>query len=77
MANNNPFSDFKNVRRGAGPVSYSWSPLPFEKRGHKTKSPYTDKKITCDNKIDNVVTYVYDTLQSGNHLAYVTCDYVI
>lgn len=68
----NPFQGQPNVRRGAGPENYKWKPLPFEKRG-KTEPK---KNIVCNNVIDNVVTYVYDILPNGNHLAYVFCDYV-
>jgi hypothetical protein len=61
-----------NVRRGSGPVYYSWKPLPFQKSGNVNQ-----KTIKCDNKIDNVVTYVYNILPNNDHLAYVFCDYVV
>jgi hypothetical protein len=62
-----------NVRRGSGPVYYSWSPLPFQKGGNNK----VQKSVKCDNQIDNVVTYVYQQLPNGDHLAYVYCDYVV
>jgi len=61
-----------NVRKGAGPISYSWSPQPFQ-RGSQVRP----QNITCNNKIDNNVTYVYNVLPDGNHLEYVFCDYVV
>lgn len=64
------------VRRGAGPVYYSWSPSPSNFTG-KGGDGTANLNIKCDNIIDNVVTYVYDVLPNGNHLAYVFCDYVV
>jgi hypothetical protein len=67
-----PFSNQRNVRSGSGPVYYSWEPS-VSSPNQKNLS----KKITCDNKIDNITTYVYEELSNGNHLSYVLCDYVI
>lgn len=73
ISQNNPFQGQPNVRRGAGPQTYKWKPLPFQKNG---KSPKKQNAVVCDNVIDSVTTYVYDVLPNGNHLAYVYCDYV-
>ena len=35
-----------NVRRGSGPVYYSWKPLPFQKTGNNN----LQKTVKCDNK---------------------------
>jgi hypothetical protein len=74
ITQNKPFPNQPNIRRGAGPVNYTWNALPFQKGGVITA---TKHGITCNNTIDNVVTYVYDILPDGNHLAYVYCDYVM
>lgn len=73
ISQNNPFKGQPNVRRGAGPMNYKWEAPPFQKRGRTNPTP----TVKCDNVIDNVVTYVYDVLPDGNHLAYVYCDYVV
>jgi len=72
ITQNKPFPNQPNVRRGAGPVNYKWNALPFQKNGDTPK-----QKVKCNNYIDNDVTYVYDVLPDGNHLAYVFCDYVV
>ena len=72
ISQNRPFSNQPNVRRGAGPQNYKWNPLPFQKVNELKKK----ENVVCNNYIDNVVTYVYDILPDGNHLAYVFCDYV-
>jgi hypothetical protein len=73
VVQNKPFGDAPNVRKGAGPISYSWRPQPFQ-RGSQVRP---QQNITCNNKIDNNVTYVYNVLPNGNHLEYVFCDYVV
>jgi hypothetical protein len=74
ISQNKPFDGKPNVRSGSGPVYYTWKPLPFEKGG---KPKQGGRVPTCNNIIDNVVTYVYDIdLSNGNHIAYVYCDYV-
>lgn len=72
ISQSNPFQGKPNVRRGAGPQNYKWKALPFQKNGNLTPK----SNIVCNNVIDNVVTYVYNVLPDGNHLAYVYCDYV-
>ena len=80
ISQNKPFQGQPLVRRGAGPQTYKWKPLPFEKRSSITPK----SKVNCQNiiegnqviLIDNVTTYVYDILPDGNHSAYVYCDYV-
>lgn len=72
ISQNKPFKNQPNVRRGAGPQTYKWSPVPFQKANELKKK----ENVVCNNYIDNVVTYVYDILPDGNHLAYVFCDYV-
>lgn len=72
VTQNNPFKGQPNVRRGAGPEVYKWSPTPFQKTNEINKKA----QIGCNNYIDNIVTYVYDVLPDGNHLSYVFCDYV-
>lgn len=72
VVSTSPFSNRPNVRSGAGPVYYSWSPSansPNQKNIQQT--------VTCNNKIDNVTTYVYEELPNGDHLSYVFCDYVL
>ena len=74
ISQNKPFNGQPNMRRGTGPVYYKWQPLPFEKKGKLTQGGIAP---TCNNVIDNVVTYVYDIdPANGNHIAYVYCDYV-
>ena len=76
ISQNKPFNGQPNVRRGAGPVSYQWSALPFSKSGTKDSALQSRLQPTCNNVIDNIVTYVYNILPDGNHSAYVNCDYV-
>jgi hypothetical protein len=71
ITQNKPFSNRENVRRGSGPLYYKWKEPPFGKSNVVEKT-----NIKCNNFIDNVVTYVYNELPDGNHLAYVFCDYV-
>ena len=73
MATNKSFCNTPNVRKGAGSIFYSWCPQPFQKGGQVRPQ----QNITCNNKIDNNVTYVYNVLPDGNHLEYVFCDYVV
>jgi hypothetical protein len=72
ISQNKPFPNSKNVRRGAGPMSYQWSPTPFQKKSETQKG-----LIGCNGYIDNITTYVYNILNNGDHLAYVNCDYVV
>jgi len=72
MATENPFKNQPNVRRGSGPVYYTWKPQQFQKQNN-----IQQRVIGCDNRIDNIVTYVYKELPNGDHLAYVFCDYVV
>ncbi len=72
IISNNPFPNQPNVRKGAGPVYYSWKPQPFQKN-QKTGKP----TVTCNGRVDNDVTYVYNVLPNGDHSPYVFCDYVI
>jgi hypothetical protein len=70
----------KQLRKGAGPVHYSWKPLPFEK-GNNGADRYLKQQEEylkgCTGPIDNNVTYVYEVLvPSGDHESYVECDYV-
>jgi len=80
ISQNKPFNNQPNIRKGAGPLNYKWSALPFEKKGrgrggeNNTVQP---SNVKCDNIIDNVTTYVYNVLPNGDHLAYVYCDYVV
>lgn len=69
---NKPFPNQPNVRKGAGPMNYKWEATPFQKTGEKHRG-----LIGCNGYIDNLVTYVYNVLPDGNHLAYVDCDYVV
>jgi len=74
-SSNKAFRNQKNTRAMAGPIKYSWKPVPSTKRSKPTdraRVPF------CDNLtgIDNVVTYVFDILPDGNHSMYVECDYV-
>ena len=73
-----PFECAPKVRRGAGPLYYKWCPTPGQKGSNvRTGNTNGDGLVQgCNNKIDNVVTYVYNILPDGNHLAYVFCDYV-
>jgi hypothetical protein len=74
VTSNKAFKTQKKVRSMAGPVKYSWTPTPSEKRKKPTlRVPF------CDNRtpFDDVVTYVYEIDPSnGRHIAYVDCDYV-
>jgi len=74
ISQNKPFNCAPNYRRSAGPISYSWCPTEFEKKGGRSNNR---SRITCQDQIDNIVTYVYNILPDGNHSAYVTCDYVL
>lgn len=71
ITSNNPFPNQPNVRKGTGPVYYSWKPQPSQ------KIQITSKQNGCNGKVDNNVTYVYNTLPNGNHSPYVFCDYVV
>ena len=73
-ASNKAFRNSRNVRSMAGSIKYTWNPIPSERRKKPTRGP-----VVCDNAtpIDNVVTYVYDIDPiTGDHIAYVDCDYV-
>ena len=76
ISQNKPFKGLPNVRRGAGPVYYQWTAQPFNKSGSKDSALQSGLPPTCNNIIDNIVTYVYDILPDSNHSAYVYCDYV-
>jgi hypothetical protein len=69
----------KNLRKGGGPLHYSWKPLPMEKNKNG-KDGYdrlqSNSLQGCNGPIDNIVTYVFEILPDGNHEAYVDCDYV-
>lgn len=75
ISSNKSFRGSKKVRAMAGPIKYTWNPIPSE----KLNKSYTRGIQTCDNSTpyDNVVTYVYDIDPiTGDHIAYVDCDYV-
>ena len=69
----------KQLRKGSGPIHYSWKPLPFEKNNNgqdRYLKLQNQQDKGCSGEIDNLVTYVYEVLPSADHLAYVDCDYV-
>jgi hypothetical protein len=73
ITSNKPFNRQCNVRRGAGPVYNKFCPPEFSV---KTKSRSTNRLPDCSGEYDNIVQYVFEIETSGNHLAYVDCDYV-
>ncbi|NIQ15673.1 MAG: hypothetical protein GTO02_15120 [Candidatus Dadabacteria bacterium] len=72
VSSNKAFRKQANIRRGAGPIHNKFINQPFNKRKDKQAG-----RVGCDGVIDNNVTYVYNILPDGNHLAYVDCDYVV
>jgi histidinol-phosphate/aromatic aminotransferase/cobyric acid decarboxylase-like protein len=67
------------VQKGAGPVyTYNKSrPVPEGVAvTQNVKKELTKEYILCGNGVDNVVQYVYENLPTGDHSAYVDCDYV-
>lgn len=77
ISSRSPFKDRANIRRTAGTDVYQWKTNDLQKR--KQGSDNQDRgRIGCNNAtgIDNNVTYVFEILPNGDHLAYVDCDYV-
>lgn len=74
VVSNTPFNRQCNVRKGAGPVYYKFCP-PEQTADNRSKTrPST--KVPCFGEYDNLVSYVFEIDLTGNHLAYVDCDYV-
>jgi hypothetical protein len=69
----------KQPRKGVGSLVYKWIPPVNSKtkNGSNQTKKIQDSNFGCSGNIDNNVTYVYDIiLPSGDHSAYVDCDYV-
>lgn len=66
----------RNVEKGAGPVYVYQRPVTNQKSNRNGKYSMGSNKVNCGVNIDNVVTYVYNINNDGNHLSYVDCGYV-
>lgn len=75
VTSNRAFRNSKYVKKGAGPVYQTYRPLPKVKE-RNSGNFLSSNRTGCGGEFDNVVTYVYDINNDGNHLAYVDCDYV-
>jgi len=73
-SSNTPFSRQCNTRKGAGPVYYKF--CPPENISDTTSKARRIVKEPCFGEYDNLVAYVFEVDNTGNHLAYVDCDYV-
>jgi hypothetical protein len=74
VTSNKPFNRQCNVRKGAGPIYNKFCP-PEQNSNNVTRTRIPEKN-PCFGEYDNLVAYVFEIDFTGNHLAYVDCDYV-